>query len=239
MLVGLPADFVLTDVCNIDDGLAGEQKEPAHELRFFLGQVETAGGLPALQRRLEALQQRNLRNRLLIPRLKQLSRAVETFFHRLHVRKDQLKRDGLNIPRGIHAAVHMYDVLVLKAADDMHHRVHLANMREKLIPQPLAPARAAYEARDVHKLNRRGRVFFGVIHLREHIQPFIRYGNDADVRLDGAKRIVRSLCARLRNRVKERALADIRQADHSKFHNGFSFSFLCLPLPKKAAKELL
>ena len=43
----------------------------------------------------------------------------------------------------------------------------------------------------------------------------------------------RGLRARLCDCVKERALADIRQADHSKFHDKFSFSFLLLFLKEK------
>ncbi|MPM93904.1 hypothetical protein SDC9_141046 [bioreactor metagenome] len=114
----------------------------------------------------------------------------------------------------------MDDVFVLKAAHDVHHRVHLANVREEFVAQSLATARAAHETRDVDELNRRGRVLFGVIHCGQHVQPLVRHGNHADVRLNGAERVVRRLRARLRNRVKERALANVRQANHSKFHIG-------------------
>ena len=109
----------------------------------------------------------------------------------------------------------MHDVVVDKAAHDVHNRVDLADIRKKLVAEALALRRAAHQSRDVDKLNRRGRVFLRVVHLGQLVQPLVRHGHHADVRLNCAERIVRRLRSRVRDRVEQCALADIRQAHDS------------------------
>ena len=96
----------------------------------------------------------------------------------------------------------MDDVVVDKAAHDMHNGVHLADIGEELISQALALAGAAHQPGDVHKFNGCGRVFFRMVHLRELVQPLVGDRHHADIRLNGAEWIVCGLCARIGNRVK-------------------------------------
>ena len=64
------------------------------------------------------------------------------------------------------------------------------------------------------KVSRVGMICAELADLREHVEPRIGHRDLADIRLDGAERIVRRLRRRrLRQRVEERRLADIRQAD--------------------------
>ena len=56
--------------------------------------------------------------------------ACEDVYKRqLHIRKDQLVVDGRHVAQRVDAAVHMGDVVVLKAAYDLDDRVHLADVR--------------------------------------------------------------------------------------------------------------
>ena len=56
----------------------------------------------------------------------------------LQIRKDQFQIDGLNIPHGVHTAVHMYYIGVLEASDHMDDGVHLPDIAQKLVAQPLS-----------------------------------------------------------------------------------------------------
>ena len=104
----------------------------------------------------------------------------------------------------------------------MHDGVYLADVGEKLVAQSLAAARALHEPRNVHKFQRGGGVLLRMIHFGQHVQPVIRYGDDAGVRFDGAEGIVCGLRARAGDRIEQGALADVRQAHNAEFH--FSIS---------------
>ena len=131
----------------------------------------------------------------------------------LDVGQDQLGVDDVDVPGGVHAAVHVDDVVVLKAAHHMHDGVHLADVAEKLVSQTLAPAGPLHQAGDVHEFQRGGGVLFGMIHFGQHVQAVVGYGHYAGVRFDGAEGIVCRLRARTGDGVEQRALAHVRQAN--------------------------
>ena len=83
-------------------------------------------------------------------------------------------------------------------------------LARNLLPRPFALARSFDESRDVDEFNRRRDHFVGFGDFAEWLEPVIRHLNDAHVRVDRAKRIVRRFsfaCAS--ERVEERALAHI------------------------------
>ena len=60
----------------------------------------------------------------------------------------------VSMSRGIDPALDVHDVLAAGPFEAPHHvqdRVDLADVREELVAQPLARARAADQARDVHE----------------------------------------------------------------------------------------
>ena len=64
------------------------------------------------------------------------------------------------------------------------------------------------------KVRRVGMICAELGDRRERVEPRIGHGDLADIRLDGAEGIVRGLRrGGLRQRVEERRLADVRQAD--------------------------
>ena len=109
----------------------------------------------------------------------------------------------------------MDDVAVLKAADDVYDGVHLADVRKEFVPQPLSLRGTADKARNIHKLNGRRGVFFGFINLGERVEPFVRHGDHAHVRFDGAEGIIRTFGACMGECVEKRALPDVGQTDDS------------------------
>ena len=112
----------------------------------------------------------------------------------------------------------MQDVFVLKAAHDMDDGVHLADIGQKLVAQALALRRALDQARDIDEFDGRRRVFLRVVHLGEPVEAFVGHGDDADVGFDGAEGVIGRFRARVRDRVEQGALADVRQTHDPHFH---------------------
>src|ERR1700743_3649511 len=105
----------------------------------------------------------------------------------------------------------------------MHHRVHFADIGEELVAEAFALGRAAHKARDINKRDARrndlGRFGDG----GQLLDTRIGHGHVADIRLDGAERIIRRLRRRgLRQRVEECRFADVRQADDAAFETHYS-----------------
>ena len=162
--------------------------------------------------------QRSFVGKALFAALEHLHGALGTLGHRLAVGRNQFKVDRLDVVLRVQAVRVTNDVRIFKAAHDMHNRFALADMGEELVAQSLAVARALDQTRNIDELDdRRGRLF-RMIHLGKFIEPLVRHGHNARVRLDGAERIIRRFRARLCNRVKQSGFADVRQTDNAQFH---------------------
>jgi hypothetical protein len=130
------------------------------------------------------------------------------------VRQHELRLDRLDVTDRVERAGDVDDVAALEAPHDFHDRVHFPDVLEKFVPEPLPARRALDEPGDVDELDGRGNDLRGPPDLRQRLEPGVRDSDDADVRLDGAERVVRGL--RLPGsgeRVEERRLADVREAD--------------------------
>ena len=103
------------------------------------------------------------------------------------------------------------DVGIIKAADDVNDGIGVADIAEELVAETFALRRALDKTRDIHELDRGGGVFLRLVHLREIVQPRVRHGDNADVRLDRAERVVRRLRPGVRQRIEKRALAHVGQ----------------------------
>ena len=57
-----------------------------------------------------------------------------------------------------------------------------------------------------------------MIQIGQRLKALIRYRYHADVRVDSAERIVCALRARLRDRIEQSGLADVRETDDAEFH---------------------
>ena len=127
------------------------------------------------------------------------------------VRKDQFEIDGLNVARRIYAAVHMDYIGVLEAADHMHQGIALTHVCKELVAQAFSFGSSLDQSGDIDKLDHRGGDLLRTVHVAQQLQPLIRHGNHAHVRIDGAERIVRGFRSGLCQGIKKGALADVRQ----------------------------
>ena len=138
--------------------------------------------------------------------------------NRLHVRKDQFQVNRLNVTGGIDASVHMNDIFIFKTPDHVDDRIDLSDMAQKFVSETLPAARTFYQSCNINKFYCRRRHFLGMIHFSKHIQPFIRYHNNACIGFYGAERIVFRLCSCIRYCIEKRAFPDVWQPDNTQFH---------------------
>ena len=118
----------------------------------------------------------------------------------------------------------MGDVVVLETAQHMDDGVDLADVGEELVAQAFALRCAAHEAGDVDEGQPRRDDLRRLADRGELVEPRIGHRDLADIRLDGAERIVRRLRRRrLGQRVEQGRLADIGQADDTAFESHRSF----------------
>ena len=131
--------------------------------------------------------------------------------HHLQVRHDELQVNGLNVPPGVRGALHVDDVLVVKAADHVDHRVGLPDVGQELVAQPLAPAGPLHQARDVHELDHRRGLLVRLVHLRQPVQPPVGHRHHAHVGVYGAEGVVGALRPGAGNGVEQGGLAHVGQ----------------------------
>ena len=154
-------------------------------------------------------------------RIASLSPALAAFSARamaaldgVEVGQRQLGVDDVDVASGSMRPGDVHDVVVLEAAHHVRDRVRLADVRQELVAEPLALRGARDEPGDVDELDRGRQDLLGLRDVGERLQARIRHRHDADVRIDRAERIVRGRgVLRLRERVEERGLADVRQPD--------------------------
>src|SRR5262249_29553103 len=82
------------------------------------------------------------------------------------------------------------------------------------------------QSRDIHEFNRGRHHFFRMAQLREHVEPRIRYRDHADIRIDGAERIVRRLrLARAGDGVEQSGFTYVGKTDDAGGKHGWDLGF--------------
>src|SRR5215813_15503694 len=92
--------------------------------------------------------------RLLVPGSDLFLKPLGTLLRRCEICQDQLCVDHLYVSPRIDAAADMMNIAVFETANDLHDRVHFADVTEKLIAQAFPMACACHEPGDVDKFNR-------------------------------------------------------------------------------------
>ncbi len=211
------------DVTDVEHGRRCQQAELVEALLLLRLALDETRGLAIAQQHQRALDEVErlfgfLRVFALALRL--LLEVVGPLLEAFEIREHQLRLDGLDVGDRIDAAFDMGDVVVLEAAHDVRDGIDLTNGREELVAEPFALRRALHQPRDVDERQPRRDDLGGAGKLRQRLKPRIGHRHLADVRLDGAERIVRRLRRRgLRQRVEQRRFADVRHADDAAFES--------------------
>ena len=198
-------------VADKNNGLPGQQMQIVQHSLFFFRKFHTACRDNILQPLFDPFQQRLFRRCFFIVSLQQLLHFFHPVGNRINIRQAQLRVNDLDIPYRVYAAFHMGHILVLKAADHFRNGIRVADMAQELVAQTFAFRCPFYQTGNVNKVHNGRRNFFRIKHFGQHVQPFIRHGNHALVRLNGAERIIGRLCPGFCNRIKQRALPYIRK----------------------------
>ncbi len=127
--------------------------------------------------------------------------------------RQKLGLDHLDVGDRVDLAGHVDHVVVLEAAHHVDDGVGLADVGQELVAQAFALAGAGHQARDVDELDDGRHDALGLDDLGQLRQPRIGHFDHADVRLDGAERVVLGRDAGLGQGVEEGGLADVGQAD--------------------------
>ena len=198
-------------------------------------------GLALAQQHQRAVDEVELLLGLLVVALGFLRQIVDALLQAVEVGEHQLGLDGLDVGKRGDLALDMGDVAILEATHHMRDRVDLADRGEELVAEALALGCAAHQARDVDEGQpgrndlRRFRDF------GQLVEPGVGHRDFADIRLDGAERIVGRLRRRgLRQCVEQRRLADIGQSDDTAFesHN-ILYPFSSCPRLARASTSFL
>ena len=108
----------------------------------------------------------------------------------------------------------MSDVAALEAAQHVDDRIDLTDVGEELVAEAFALASAADQPGDVDELDLGLDLLRGLGDLADLVEPRVRHGDAADVRLDRAERIIRRLrSGGFGQSIEKRRFADVRQAD--------------------------
>ena len=222
----------LLDIADIEHRLRGQEAEAGESPLLLRLDLDEPRRLAVAQQDERAVDEVERVLRLLVAALRLLLQRVDAPLQAVEIGEHQLGLDRLDVGDRIDAALHMGDVAVLEAAHHMGDGVDLADVGEELVAEPLALRGAAHQAGDVDEGEPRRHDLHGLGELRQRVEPRIGHRHLADIGLDGAERIVRRLRRRRRGqRVEERRLADIRQADDAAFETHGR----CSDYPKRRA----
>ncbi len=197
-------------------GLSLRRKNCAEMHLLLRRQLDGQRRLAGIERVLDLHQHGVFRGRVLVAALDLFRDAFAALPHRLEIREHQLGIDDLDVADRIHRPRHVQHILIVKAPHHLHDGVDLADVRQELVAEPFPVAGALDQAGDVHELDRGGDHHLGPGDPLQLGKPGIRHGDDADVGVDGAERIVgRFGLAGAGDGVKQGGLADIGQSDDS------------------------
>src|SRR5213075_1721263 len=115
----------------------------------------------------------------------------------------QLSVDGLDVADGIDCAGDVMDVGVIETADDLDDGVDFADVAEKLVAETFTLGGTLDQPGDIDELDGGGNDDGSFGKFCERLEARIGNGYNAEVRIDGAERIVGGLgFARVRDRVE-------------------------------------
>ena len=206
-------DVGLAEVRGVDRLAERQQVARGDHGGVILGAFERAGEIALVHIVAQGREDLDLVVEALVAALGVFLRLVDAAVDHLKVGHDELGVDDVDVAQRVGRALDVGDVGIVEAAHDVDDRVAAADVGQELVAQTLALRRALDQTRDVDELDDGGGELLGVMLVAQPLEPRIRHGHDADVRVDGAERIIIRRDARVRNGVEQRGLAHIRQPD--------------------------
>ncbi len=140
--------------------------------------------------------------------------SLSDIFDHLKIGEDELEVDDFDVVDRIDFSGDVDDIAFFEAADDMDDGIGFADVREEFVPKAFSFGSAFDEACDVNESDSRGNKFL-LSEMSERIcEAGVADFDDADVRIDGAERIVGdSRCSFPCQGVKKSRFSDIGESD--------------------------
>ncbi len=202
------------DIAGIEHRFCRQQVELAKGRHVAGSHRHRARGLPLAQGRQHRLHHRELLFGVLFALTGALFNRLNPAFDALEIGKQKFGHHRFRVPDGIDRALDMGDVVVVETTQHHNDGVHLADIGEKLVAQPLALGGATYQARDIDELQESRHRLGGFRDSADPLQALVRHGYPAHIRLDRAERIIRGFRRYgLRERVEKCGFSDIGKAD--------------------------
>ena len=107
---------------------------------------------------------------------------------------------------------------IIKAAHHVNNGIHFPDMGKELIAEAFPLGSALYQTCNIHKFNDRRGHFIGGIHLAQLVQAGIRHRYNANIRFDGAKRVICRTGAAPGQGIKYGAFPNIWEPYDTLFH---------------------
>ena len=120
--------IALGDIARVEDGLGREQLEQFHLRGFFRGGGEGVGGQAGIQMGREALEQRDLGQRLLVAGFGFFLGLVDALGDGVEVGEDEFGGDDLDVAHRVDGAHGVDDIAILEAAHDVDDGVDFADV---------------------------------------------------------------------------------------------------------------
>ena len=210
-------EAVFRHVRHIHGGFCRQQEQRAQQGQLFFVQAERAHGLAFVQMRQQFFQHRHQFLRVFVARFGAFAFADDGFFHAGQIRQRQFRADGFNVGNRIDFARNVDDVVVVKAAHHVYDGIGFADVGEELVAQAFAFAGTGHQACDIDKFDNGRLHALRIDDFGQFVHARVGHFHNADVRFDGAERIVGRFDAGFGQRVKQGGFADIGQAYDAAF----------------------
>ena len=203
---------LLVHVADVEHRFVGQQVQVGHQAAVLPVQFDRAGA-PALFEGGLVLQEQlhGPLGLLVAARRGGLLRLGESVLDGLEVLELQLGVDDPLVAHGVDRPVHVGDVAVVEAAQDVDDGVRVPDVAEEFVAQSLALRGALDQSGDVHDFDGRGYYAFGVVDFGQPDQPFVGDGDYPHVGFYRAEGKVRRLRLRVRQAVEKGRFSDVRK----------------------------
>ena len=160
-----------------------------------------------------------------------------------NIGKDQFGFDGFNVALRVNLLGYVLYVRIAEKTNHFTDGVRFANIRQEFVAQTFALRSTGNQACNINEFHRCRDDLRRMVDGSKAVKALIGNGNQANIGLDGCKRIVCSKSALLRKGGEQRRLANVRQANNAngKGHVcsliGFSFCMHSIIPPKRKTPE--
>src|SRR6185312_12455953 len=182
---------------------------------FFLpGRNGAARGPAVLQGGDQRFHHRDRGDVFLVAAAGALLRLGQPLLQAFQVGEHQLGFHHVRVAQRIDGAFHVGNVAVLETAQNVDDGVHFADIGQELVAKALTLRSATHQTGDSDELERCRHDFRRFADSREHVQTFVGHRDAANIRLDGAERVIGRLRrGGGRQGVEQRRFPDVGQPD--------------------------